>query len=54
MFREYEFRKMINDNCWKKVNKDGIVEFFNKDYYDSDYKRIEDKLLKDIENEINR
>jgi hypothetical protein len=52
MYREQEIRKIMNDNCWKRETNNGI-EYFNKDYYDSNYNRIENKLLIEIENELN-
>jgi hypothetical protein len=52
MYREQEIRSLFNNNnCWKRETKNG-TEYFSKDYYDSNYERIEDKLLIEIENEI--
>lgn len=52
MNREIETRKQFNDNCWKRIKKDGATEYYNKDYYSEDLTRKEEKLLKEIENEL--
>jgi len=53
MYKEQEIRKIMNDDChcWKRISNNG-TEYFNKDYYSSNYERIDDKILKDIENEL--
>jgi len=55
MYREQELRSIMNmkENCWKRINKDG-TEYYNKEFYNSNYERIQDELLKDIEDIINK
>jgi hypothetical protein len=53
MYKEYEIRKTMNDNdnYWRRVNSDGTVEYFNKDFYNKDFD-YQDKLLREIEEEL--
>jgi hypothetical protein len=50
-----EYRKIDNENYWKRIKNDGTIEYYSKDYYNDNYERKEkeiEKLLKEIENEM--
>ena len=58
-----EIRKINNDDdsCWKRFNKNGSIEYFNKDYYNPNYTRKDNNKEKlsleliriEIEKELN-
>jgi hypothetical protein len=52
MYREYEARKKMDNDCWKRVKDNGTVEYYNKDFYNEEFIRIEEKLLREIEEEL--
>ena len=54
MYKEYEIRKNFNNdnNYWKRVKDNGVIEYYSKDFYDNEFNRIEEKLLREIEEEL--
>jgi hypothetical protein len=56
MNTEQEIRKNFRENnngYWQRRLPNGNIECLNKDYYDEDGTRLEDKLLNKIERELN-
>jgi hypothetical protein len=56
MNTEKEIRKNFKENnnyYWERKLADGVTECYSKDYYNSDFTRIEDEIIKKIESELN-